>query len=238
MNLLSANYSGKPGQPKINQELKRLKAQTWFKVVAEISGKSAYELEKEFCDQNLLLWGDFNKSRPRLWEKYKSGKAIPKFNNTYDKKIPTAILVEKKYPNTIKWLNGPLWDLANIDHELTMTDIKKIYASLPQEIRNQFIHHNHEHNNHFWRKRDENEHAFYTNLASSNSPIAFITLLCAYREFLICQDKSNFEFILKLLVEIKQSESDHEPIPSRKIAELIVIACFPFFPLNANSLCV
>ena len=237
MNLLSANYSGKPGQPKINQELKRLKAKTWFTVVAEISGKSAYELEKEFCGPKLLR-GDFNKSRPRLWEKYKSGKAIPRFNITYDEKIPIAILVEKKYPNTIKWLNGPLWDLANIYHELTMTDIRKIYATLPHEIKFHLMLEDDEQDRHFWRKRDNNLKTFYKSLASSKSPIAFITLLCLYREFLICQDKSNFEFILKLLVEIKKSESDHEPIPSRKIAELIVIACFPFFPLNANGLCV
>jgi hypothetical protein len=224
MNLLSAHYSGKPGQPKINQELKRLKAQTWFKVVAEISGKSAYELEKEFCDQKLLLWGDFNKSRPRLWEKYKSGKAIPRFNITYDKKIPTAILVEKKYPNTIKWLNGPLWDLANIDHEHTMTNIRKIYASLPQEITFNLIHEDDKHDRYFWRKRDNNLKTFYKSLASSKSPVAFITLLCLYREFLICQDKPNFNFISSLLVGVSKSNFDHYPIPSREIARLMILA--------------
>lgn len=231
MNLLSPKKTGRPGQPKINRELKRLKAQTWFKVVAEISGKSAYELEREFCDIKFLKRGDFNKRRPRLWEKYKSGKAIPRFNAIFDKKKPIAILVEEKYPHTIKWLNGPLWDLANVDNKLTMSDIRKVYASLPEEVRYQFINQNNEHDNYFWRKRDGNDHAFYRNLALSSSPIAFISLLCVYREFLLCQDKTNFEFIFNLLVGISESKFDHYPIPSREIAKLMISARYPFYPL-------
>lgn len=230
MNLLSVKNTGLPGQPKINQELKRLKAQTWFNAVADISGKSAYQLEKEFCDLK-ILGEDFNKSRPRLWEKYKSGKAIPRFNVTFDKKAPIAILVEEKYPNTIQWLNGPLWNLANIDFELAMSDIRKIYASLPQEIRYQFIHQNNEYDNYFWRKRDENAQAFYKSLASSNSPIAFIALLCVYREYLICQDKSNFEYVFNLLIGISESNFDHFPIPSREVAKLMISARYPLYPL-------
>lgn len=230
MNLLTAKKTGLPGQPKINQELKRLKAQTWFKVVSEISGKSAYLLEREFCDPEILR-GDFNKSRSRLWEKYQSGKAIPRFNTIFDKKIPIAIQVEEKYPNTIKWLNGPLWKLADIDFEFSMKDLRKIYASLPQEIRYQFIHQNHDDDNYFWRKRDENDHAFYRNLALSNSPIAFITLLCVYREYLICQDKLNFEYVFNLLVGISESNFDHYPIPSREIAKLMISTRYPLYPL-------
>lgn len=231
MNLLGAKITGLPGQPKINQELKRLKAQTWFNEVAEISGKSAYQLEKEFSKPQIVE-DRFNKSRSRLWEKYRSGKAIPRYNQNFTDHPPIAILVEEKYPHTIKWLNGPLWNLANIDYKLTMKDIRKIYVSLPQEIRCQFIHHNNEKDNYFWRKRDENEHDFYRNLAASNSPIAFITLLCVYREFLICQDKSNFEFIFKLIIGISESDFDHKPIPSREIAKLIVAARYPLYPLN------
>jgi hypothetical protein len=100
------------GRPKENKLIRELKVKTWFAAVAEASGKTAYELEKEFAP-SYVDREEFGKHRARLWDKYRLGKTVPTIKETRGGRRPIALMVEEKYPGTIKWLQSNIWILAD-----------------------------------------------------------------------------------------------------------------------------
>ncbi len=209
------------GRPKKNKALQQLRVQTWFNAVAEASGKTAYELEKEFAPSTVDR-ENFNKQRARLWEKYRLGKTMPTIKEKKGGRKGIAQLVEEKYPGTIHWLTDERFDLANVDKEITMKFIREVFESLPPEIHKYIVRENANPSTLFWRKKFITEPAFYENLVRNPSPQAFIALLALLREALICQNETCFNLIKKALIKIEDEGIQHGPIFSSIFTKMIL----------------
>lgn len=209
------------GRPKIDKLLKKFRVQTWFNAVAEASGKTAYELEKEFAP-SILVRENFNKQRARLWEKYRLGKTMPTIKEKKGGRKGIAQLVEEKYPGTIHWLTDEFFDLANMDKEITMKFVREVFESLPSEIRRYIILENAISSSLFWRKQFIPEPAFYEGLVRNPSPHAFIALLALLREALICQNELSFNIIKEMLIKIEDEDIRHGPIFSSVFTKIIL----------------
>lgn len=209
------------GRPKKNKALQQLRVQTWFNAVAEASGKTAYELEKEFAPSTVDR-ENFNKQRARLWEKYRLGKTMPTIKEKKGGRKGIAQLVEEKYPGTIHWLTDERFDLANVDKEITMKFIREVFESLPPEISKYIVRENANSSTLFWRKKFITEPAFYESLVRNPSPQAFIALLALLREALICQNETCFNVIKKMLLKIEDEDIRHGPIFSSVFTKIIL----------------
>ncbi|AKR42209.1 hypothetical protein [Methylophilus sp. TWE2] len=209
------------GRPKKNKALQQLRVQTWFNAVAEASGKTAYELEKEFAPSTVDR-ENFNKQRARLWEKYRLGKTMPTIKEKKGGRKGIAQLVEEKYPGTIHWLTDEFFDLANMEKEITMKFVREVFESLPLEIRKHIILENANSSTLFWRKQLISESAFYEGLVRNPSPYGFIALLALLREALICQNEPSFHTIKKMLIKIEDEDIKHGPIRSGIFTKIIL----------------
>ncbi|MBF4989467.1 hypothetical protein [Methylophilus sp. 14] len=209
------------GRPKKNKALQQLRVQTWFNAVAEASGKTAYELEKEFAPSTVDR-ENFNKQRARLWEKYRLGKTMPTIKEKKGGRKGIAQLVEEKYPGTIHWLTDEFFDLANMDKELTMKFVREVFESLPEDIRKYIVSENANASTLFWRKQHITETAFYEGLVRNPSPQAFIAILALLREALICQNKTSFNLIKEMLIKIEDKGINHGPILSSRFIKIIL----------------
>ncbi len=209
------------GRPKTDKLLKKFRVQTWFNAVAEASGKTAYELEKEFAPPTVDR-ENFNKQRARLWEKYRLGKTMPTIKEKKGGRKGIAQLVEEKYPGTIHWLTDERFDLANVDKEITMKFIREVFESLPPEIRKYIVRENANASTLFWRKKFITEPAFYESLVRNPSPQAFIALLALLREALICQNETCFNVIKEMLIKIEDEDIRHGPILSGTFTKIIL----------------
>lgn len=190
------------GRPKKNKALQQLRVQTWFNAVAEASGKTAYELEKEFAPSTVDR-ENFNKQRARLWEKYRLGKTMPTIKEKKGGKKGIAQLVEEKYPGTLKVLEDPIWTLLSPNSVMTMDYIKNIYFSLGPDVRKLLVN---EESNIFWRKSCEDFNDLLKLLSGSLSTDSFRALSCLLREALICQQKENFTSIIKCFKSMLQKK--------------------------------
>ncbi|WP_018986852.1 hypothetical protein [Methylophilus methylotrophus] len=209
------------GRPKTDKLLKKFRVQTWFNAVAEASGKTAYELEKEFAP-SILVRENFNKHRARLWEKYRLGKTMPSIKEKKGGRKGIAQIVEEKYPGTIHWLTDERFDLANVDKEITMKFIREVFESLPPEIRKYIVRENANASTLFWRKKFITELPFYESLVRNPSPLAFIALLALLRESLICQNETCFNLVKKALIKIEDEGIRHGPIFSSVFTKIIL----------------
>lgn len=193
------------GRPKTNKALQKLRVQTWFNAVAEASGKTAYELEKEFAPSTVDR-ENFNKQRARLWEKYRLGKTMPTIKDKKGGKKGTAQLVEEKYPGTLKVLQDPIWTIADATIAITMKDLKQIYISLEHPIKSLFVEDGDLTNRLFWKKPcDDIEHPLQV-LSNLKSMSALTGLLCLLRESLLCQQESNYKKIVFALKALSMSK--------------------------------
>lgn len=209
------------GRPKKNKALQQLRVQTWFNAVAEASGKTAYELEKEFAPSTVDR-ENFNKQRARLWEKYRLGKTMPTIKEKKGGRKGIAQLVEEKYPGTIHWLTDECFDLADMDKEITMKFVREVFESLPPKISKYIVRENANASTLFWRKKFITEPAFYESLINNPSPQAFIALLALLREALICQNETCFNLIKKMLIKIEDEDIRHGPISSSVFTKIIL----------------
>ncbi|MCL4470093.1 MAG: hypothetical protein M1547_02925 [Gammaproteobacteria bacterium] len=138
------------GRPR-KSEITRFKVMAWFNAVAEASGKTAAELEREFAPAEHVRWVNGMEIRPRLWEKYRRGEVEPR-SGCSPKGAPNLVeRVEQRYPETAVWLSSPLWRLAD-KAPMEMSDIRGIYEGLPKLLRSIFIMAPHEEGEVFWRR--------------------------------------------------------------------------------------
>jgi hypothetical protein len=193
------------GRPKTNKALQKLRVQTWFNAVAEASGKTAYELEKEFAPSTVDR-ENFNKQRARLWEKYRLGKTMPTIKEKKGGKKGVAQLVEEKYPGTLKVLQDPIWTIADATAFVTMNDLKQIYISLEHPIKALFVEDGDLTNRLFWKKPCDDVESILQVLSDLESMSALTGLLCLLRETLLCQHESNYKKTVCTLKEISTSK--------------------------------
>lgn len=193
------------GRPKTNKTLQQLKVQTWFNAVAEASGKTAYELEKEFAPSTVDR-ENFNKQRARLWEKYRLGKTMPTIKEKKGGRKGTAQLVEEKYPGTLKVLQDPIWILADPNIQMEMDDLKVIYLTLEDKIKSLLLEDGDLTGVRFWRKSCSDFESLLNKLFELYSISALKGLLCLLRESLICQNKSNFNYVMSYLQSLSSAK--------------------------------
>ncbi len=184
MSPLRTQKKRSPGRPKENKSIRELKVKTWFAAVAEVSGKSAYELEKEFAP-SYVDREEFGKHRARLWDKYRLGKTMPTMIKTENGRRPVALLVEDVYPGTIKWLQSPIWVLLDLGIELSMNDLRLIYESLDPRIAGLII--DDEKGQLFWRKHNSDPDQLVAKLHKAGTIDGLIALVCLWRESILCQ---------------------------------------------------
>jgi hypothetical protein len=196
MSPLRTEKKRSPGRPKENKLIRELKVKTWFAAVAEASGKTAYELEKEFAP-SYVDRDEFGKHRARLWDKYRLGKTMPTMSKTKSGRRPIALLVEEKYPDTLKWLQSPIWMLLDLDIELSMNDLRSIYESLDSKIAELIIEDKKGHL--FWRKHEPNPYNLIAELYRTRTIDGLIALACLWRESIICQQPLLYRAIIKQL---------------------------------------
>lgn len=172
------------GRPKENKLIRELKVKTWFTAVAKVSGKTAYELEKEFAPSYVDRDG-FGKHRARLWEKYRLGKTVPTMIKTESGRRPIALLVEEKYPGTLKWLESPIWRLLDLDIEVSMNDLRSIYESLDPKVACLIV--DEKKGQLFWRKHESDPDKLIAELHRVGTMDGLIALACLWRESILCQ---------------------------------------------------
>lgn len=178
------------GRPKENKLIRELKVKTWFNAVSEASGKTAYELEREFAP-SYVDRNNFDKQRARLWEKYRLGQTMPTMKVIEGGRRPVALLVEEKYPGTLKWLTHPIWRVLDLDVEVTMMDLRDIYESLPAELSGLVL--EKKRTRLFWRKSMDSSISIISMVCDQNSIEAATALACLWRESLIAQHRALYE---------------------------------------------
>jgi hypothetical protein len=194
------------GRPKENKLLRELKVKTWFSAVAEASGKTAYELEKEFAP-SYVDRDKFHKQRSRLWEKYRTGKIVPTMKETKGGRRPIALMVEEKYPGTLQWLTSPIWKLADPDAEITMDYLRSVYESFEPEMRALFIKEKPEHRL-FWRVPFSANKSLLDEVSTSKGITRLIALLCLMRESILLQEEPFFKLIMQRLERMQINKYD------------------------------
>jgi hypothetical protein len=123
------------GRPR-KDAITKLKVMTWFRAVAEASGKTSAQLEREFANPNHIRRSkDKNQEiRPGLWDKYRRGEVEPRAHPINGKPLSIVQAVEAKYPGTAKVLTLPLWRLLDFSRPVAMEDLNAIEKTLPPEI--------------------------------------------------------------------------------------------------------
>lgn len=141
-----------PKRPHKNRLLTKIKVQSWFNAVSIASGKTAYQLEKEFLPPGRDA-SNFPEKRSTIWQKYKSGKIEPSSNMIKGHTKSVAERVEEKYPGTIRWLTSPYWLLADSDRQTTLEDLRYAYEWLHPKTRYLVVKENVGDRDIFWRKQ-------------------------------------------------------------------------------------
>lgn len=195
MSPLRTQKKRSPGRPKENKLIRELKVKTWFAAVAKASGKTAYELEKEFAP-SYVDREEFGKHRARLWDKYRLGKTMPTMRKTESGRRPVALLVEEVYPGTIVWLESPIWKLLDLGVEISMNDLRSIYESLDSTVAGLII--DEKKGQLFWRKQGLDPQEVITELYQLTAMDGLIALVCLWRESIICQQPKIYNLIITL----------------------------------------
>ena len=220
MNPLQPQKKRSPGRPKENKLLRELKVKTWFNAVAEASGKTAYQLEKEFSP-SYVDREKFNKQRSRLWEKYRLGKTMPTMKEIKGGRRPVALLVEDKYPGTLKWLTSPIWTLADPDIDITMEYLRSVYESLYPQIRSMLIEDTINKPRVFWRKHCDDYKRLISEIVVLNGLDGFIALLCLLRESIVCQRHDRFELTIGVFKRLEKLNRDPAFNSAQNVSRLV-----------------
>lgn len=186
LNIGSMKKPATKGRPR-KSETTRLKVMAWFNAVAEASGKTAAELEREFAPAEHVRWVDGMEIRPRLWEKYRRGEVEPRSGCSLKGALNLVERVEQRYPGTAIWLSSPLWRLADTA-PMEMSEIREIYEGLPYLLRSIFIAAPHEASEVFWRRPVDPQHVCEILLRQGGLD-ALITALTMVKEAEITQDQ-------------------------------------------------
>lgn len=123
------------GRPRKNA-ITKLKVMTWFRAVAEASGKTSAQLEREFANPD-HIWRSKDKNkeiRPGLWDKYRWGKVEPRALPTKEKPISLVQAVEAKYPGTARMLSLPLWTLLDYSKPVTIEELDTLQKTFAPEV--------------------------------------------------------------------------------------------------------
>jgi len=175
--------------------------QTWFNAVAEASGKTAYELEKEFAPSTVDR-ENFNKQRARLWEKYRLGKTMPTIKEKKGGRKGIAKLVDDKYPTTLQLLEHPLWNLLDKTYDFTMNDFKNHYEELDPVLALLFINQNSK-GKFFWKNQEIDYRVRLEEVSKHASLDSITAIFIMMREALYCQNNQLFILIIDFIKTIK-----------------------------------
>lgn len=194
------------GRPR-KSEITRLKVMAWFNAVAEASGRTAAELEREFAQPEHIRWVNGVEIRPRLWEKYRRGEVEPRSVPSKGKKTSVVQDVENRYPGTAQWLTLPLWKLVDFNQPVTMDELKIIYEGMPQQIRGLIIKECVLEEEIFWRKQT-GEDALLRQLAEIGGIDGITGMFALVREAQVCQQETRFYPRVKaLLAELEKTKN-------------------------------
>lgn len=131
------------GRPR-KDAITKLKVMAWFRAVAEASGKTSAQLEREFADPNHIRKSkDKNQEiRPGLWDKYRRGEVEPRARPINENRVSVVQAVEAKYPGTARVLTLPLWKLLDFSQSMTMEELDEIEKSLPPRVQHLHVQEN------------------------------------------------------------------------------------------------
>lgn len=194
------------GRPR-KSEITRFKVMAWFDAVAEASGKTAADLEREFAPAAHIRWELGMEIRPKLWEKYRRGEVEPRSIPSKGRKTSIVQEVESRYPGTAKWLSLPLWKLADFNQTVTMDELRAVYQGMPLKIRGLIIKDDVLEGEIFWRKQtDEDE--LLRRLAAAGGLDGVTAILALVREAHVCQQETEFHSrVDALLAELEKTNN-------------------------------
>ncbi|CAK7046982.1 hypothetical protein NUK34_04010 [Kerstersia gyiorum] len=117
------------GRPTIHP-IDRIRTQVWFSAVKHASGlRSAYAIEMKL-DGDKVRKRDTDVARPRKWDGYAKGKAVPKDKPGVRNAIDQA---ESAFPGTAKWFRSPMWDVLK-GKKFNQFEIEALLFSLDPRI--------------------------------------------------------------------------------------------------------
>lgn len=124
------------GRPR-KDAITKLKVMAWFRAVAEASGKSSAQLEREFADPNHIRRSKEKNQeiRPGLWDKYRRGEVEPRARPIKENRVSVVQAVEAKYPGTARVLTLPLWRLLDFSQPMSMAELDAIEKTLSPVIK-------------------------------------------------------------------------------------------------------
>jgi hypothetical protein len=124
------------GRPR-KDAITKLKVMAWFRAVAEASGKTSAQLEREFADpRHIRRSKDKNQEiRPGLWDKYRRGEVEPRARPINENRVSVVQAVEAKYPGTARVLTLPIWKLLDFNQPVTIEELDEIEKTVAPEIR-------------------------------------------------------------------------------------------------------
>src|SRR5690606_5492963 len=93
-----------------------------------------------------------------------------------------------------RWLTHPVWEVLDLNNEITMTDLRAIYESLPIEMADLIL--EKKRSGLFWRKRCDSPISVVMILCDQSNIEGAVALACLWRESLISQQKSLYDAIL------------------------------------------
>jgi hypothetical protein len=97
----------------------------WYQAVERASRKNPYQLDLEFGRGE-------NKVRVSgIWLKYRRGDVVPRAS--------LVSTVERRYPETARWLALPLWTLL-VERPVRMSEIRQTLLTLDDNVRNLIVH--------------------------------------------------------------------------------------------------
>lgn len=226
------------GRPKKNKLITSLKVRTWFHAVAMASGRSAYELEREFSPAYLADDEEYAKRRPRLWEKYRQGAIEPSSKPIKGSVKSIAERVEEVYPGTIYWLQSPLWTLSNFDYPITMAELKDIYHSLDPTISKHLAFEGSpDRNQVFWRNFENSKIDDISTIYHVGGIESVIALLGIIRESIICQEVDMYceanSAVITLLE--KRTDAPLEIVRNKLRSHVIKLFTSTWLPSGGNE---
>lgn len=203
------------GRPQID-EAYLIRAMAWFNAVALKSGMGASELEMYFCKlrgNNKYCPG----KRPGLWGKYREGLVSPKFKPDKNGNPSIVELAEKEFPGTAEWMTMPFWDVLS-SAPMEMSDIRKVYLSLPQHIRYLIIAEPTDKRKTFWRRPVEPK-SLFDHLSKFNDLDSATAILALIKEAETIQDQQMHRQAIACWMSHLQ-RLQHHPVLSSIIDEI------------------
>lgn len=159
--------------------VRSMRVRTWFHAVALASSLTAAELERKFAKADAKGAGSC------IWDKYRRGEVVPRGAES-NRLSGLVERVEAFFPGTAVWLLTPFWRLVD-KAPLEMSEIRRVYESMPSAIRSLFVVPPRTRHQLFWRRFDDAQKtcASLLRLGNLESVTAHMALI---REGETCQD--------------------------------------------------